>query len=131
MTGKLDNTRLVENMNVAIYVYIDRLNGTKCGGEEIKYFKGPNSDVYQEKGELLRIFLKGSQAKRNLLKIEYPEAYKEMEVIWNIKLNHTANNVPSRYVFQLLCCYNSSAHPICQTGKPDNEDVWYTGRPPL
>ena len=47
-TGKEDQTKLKENLNLAITAYMSRVDGCPCGETYIKLVKGSNSDAIQE-----------------------------------------------------------------------------------
>ena len=52
----LDADKLTENMDLAMDVYIDRVNGAPCCGTNIQLFKGGNDPSLVERREALLIF---------------------------------------------------------------------------
>lgn len=58
--------------------------------------------------------------------------YDYFQKIWDLRTRHMVKNLPAHYVFQLLPCFqNECIHPVCISGKPQNEYCWYEGGPPL
>ena len=53
-------------------------------------------------------------------------------MIWKLRERHLQKDLQLKYVFYLLCCYQSDCvHPMCKKGKPDKEPCWFPGGPPL
>ena len=74
-TGKVDREKLRANMESAMEVYIDRVNGSPCGDTVIHLFKGADSTQYQDCRQDLQIFLEGSKVKKEHLQKEKPAVY--------------------------------------------------------
>ena len=131
----IDTEQLLTNLDNAINVYIDRVNGAPCGQSLITLFKGAkgeHADKLQDRQKDLLIFLKGTKKLKTELKAKKPDKYDYFTVIWNLRKQHMVKGVPEKYVFFLLPCYKSDCvHPVCQRGKPQEEIKWFEGGPPL
>jgi len=57
-TGAIDQEKLRTNIELAMEVYINRVNNSPCGDTQIHLFKGANSTEFQEQRQSLLIFLK-------------------------------------------------------------------------
>ena len=57
--GQIDQNILKESLNLAIDVYLDRVNRCPCGDGVIELFKGANSTQEQFYHDKLKIILKG------------------------------------------------------------------------
>ena len=72
ITGQgLDCDRLATNLDVAIDVYINRVNGAPCGESEIALYKGAideHAERLQDRCHELLIFLKGLKKMKSTLK---------------------------------------------------------------
>lgn len=76
--------------------------------------------------------LKGSNKKRDELRNSDPDLVNFFSKVWKIRKSHMVSGLPPTYMFYLLCCYKPDcAHPICQSGPPENVSLWYPGGPPL
>lgn len=129
-SGKVDCEKLHNNLNLAMDVYISRVDGSPCGTSSIKLYKGADSSENQKLRSLLLIFLKGSKAKRECLRKENREMYQHFEKVWSVRNAHQLPNLPPQYCFALVCCMKSGCpHPICASGK-DPRCCWYDGGPP-
>ena len=130
-TGKVDDDKVKENLDVAIDAYVSRVDGCPCGETCIHLFKGPQSDEYHLKRAKLAAFLK-SKKKRAALRQSDPEVYSYFDKVWSVRNNHMMTGLPS-YIFYLLCCYKAGCkHPLCIKGKqPDTPTTWYPGGPQL
>ena len=62
-TGTVDQDRLRMNMELAMDVYISRVNHCPCDDTQIHLFKGADSSELQEQRQHLQVFLKGSRKK--------------------------------------------------------------------
>lgn len=52
--------------------------------------------------------------------------------IWKLRERHLLKDLPLKYVFYFLCCYESDrVYPLCKKGKPDEELSRFPGGPPL
>lgn len=60
--GKVNETKLKENLSSAIDVYLSRVDGAPCASTEIHLFCGTDSEAYQNENKLVKVFLKGSKA---------------------------------------------------------------------
>ena len=131
-SGKINETRLKENISDAIEVYISRVDGTSCGDTSIRLQKGANSHEYQMFNHHVKIFFSGTKRDKEKFKLEHPDVYCKIKSIWDVWNRHLNKDFPSRYIFHLVCCYQPSCpHPFCQQGKPDTELLRYTGGPPV
>ena len=102
-TGAVDNSKLQENMSLAIDAYIHRVNGCPCGDSVIHLYRGADSTEQQEIREKLLVFLKGSNRSKSALRKQEPTLYAHFQLIWTIRANHMVPDLPS-YVFFLKCC---------------------------
>ena len=60
--GKVNEEILTQNLELAIQIYIERVDQSPCGESVIHLFRGADtSSDYQQKRDYLRIFLKGSK----------------------------------------------------------------------
>ena len=122
----IDKEKLQQNLESAIDVYIDRVNGTPCGGSAISLVKGATDDIaknLQERRPKLITFLRGSQKAKDKLKETDPTLYKYFVEIWDIRNRHMVKELPEKYIFMLRPCYQSDCyHPVCINGNESNED---------
>ena len=119
----MDETKLKENLNLAIDAYIHRVDGCPCGSTSIHLFKGPQSK--------LPLFF-GSKRSRGALKLENRELYNYFDRVWAVRNNHMIQGLPS-CIFYLQCCFKPECtHPACTEGKnASTVTTWYSGGPPL
>ena len=130
--GKVDQEKLLQNLNDAIDVYISRVNGCPCGNTKIHLFKGPESKENQKIREFFMIYVKGNKQERINLQNNHPDEFTMIENIWKLTERHLVKGLPAKYVFELVCCYEKDCiHPECKNGPPDVLPVWYPGGPPL
>ena len=48
--------------------------------------------------------------------------------IWRLRERHLLKDLPLKYVFYFLCCYQSDrVYPLCKKGKPDEELSLFPG----
>ena len=131
-TGTINQSKLKENLNMAISAYISRVDGCPCGDSIIKLFRGCDSQENQEKNEKLSIFLKGSKRAKEKLKSDNPHVYDHFQTVWEIRNRHLVHGIPSSYVFYLRCCYQSDCkHRACQLGKPQEMITWFPNGAPI
>lgn len=129
-TGTVDQDRLRMNMELAMDVYISRVNHCPCDDTQIHLFKGADSSELQEQRQHLQVFLKGSRKKKEELRRKKPTLYSYFDKVWNVKNRHQVLDLPPQYLFLLVCCYGDNCpHPLCQTGKPPCEMTWFPGGP--
>ena len=103
VNGKIDNDKLAENLRLAMDVYIKRVDQTPFGDTVINLFPGAEAQDLQEERELLLVFLKGSEKNRTELKCKNPASFSKFEMIWKIRNNHMRSDLPSQYLFFLVC----------------------------
>ena len=94
-TGSIDESKLKENLSLAVDAYISRTDGCPCGDTEIKLYKGVHSPYHYEK---LQVFFKGSKQAKAELKRKDPELFPQFEKVWNIRNRHMVPNLP-HYIF--------------------------------
>lgn len=112
---------LRKNLESAIDVYISRVDGAPCASTEIHLYKGVDSAKYQEENEVLKVFLKGSKAAKSKIETEKPELYSLVKETWELRGKHIREDVPSKYVFMLQCCFEDDCiHPVCKEEKLKN-----------
>ena len=130
-SGEFSQAKLVENLEAAINVYIEHCNGAPCGNTKILLHKGADSSHLQGIRKDLLSFLKSEKSRKKLM-FENPSLYEQFNVVWSLRNRHMVMGLPSQYIFYLLPCYSSECpHPICQKGKPSQEELWYPNGPPL
>ena len=128
-TGKVDREKLRANMESAMDVYIDRVNGSPCGDTVIHLFKGADSTQYQDCRQDLQIFLKGSKVKKEHMQKEKPAVYSYFQKVWNVRQRHMVPGLPAQYIFLLVCCFvEGCPHPLCQNQQP-TQMSWFPGGP--
>ena len=131
-SGAINEDKLKENLNIAIDAYISRVNGCPCGGTSIQLYRGAESNDSQVVREKLLIFLKGSKKAKESLMRQSPTLYKQFEAVWKVRNNHMITDLPSQYVFFLICCYKKGCtHELCQAGEPVEPITWYPGGPTI
>ena len=131
-TGKIHKERFKRNMEKATEVYINRANESPCGETCIHLLKGSDSSTEQALRVHVLQFLKGSKKQRENLKKECSEAYDLIEKIWTIRGDHIVKDVPTQYVFSLICCFKPGcAHPVCKNHNVTSLPLWYEGGPPV
>ncbi|CAB3977095.1 Chromatin modification-related YNG2 [Paramuricea clavata] len=131
----LDDGKLLENLNLASDVYIDRVNGAPCGETTIKLFKGSkdkHAEYLKNRRPNLLIFLHGSKKARTELKKENSTQFEYFNEIWDLRNSHMIKDLPDQYAFVLLSCYKSNCiHPVCRQGRPIAPLTWFTNGPLL
>ena len=131
-TGKISESKLRQNLAVAISAYISRVDGCPCGNTTIKLFEGSTVEEYHNTSKKLEIFLKGSIKQKKTLQRENASLFSHFQKIWDIRNRHMVKGLPSSYVFFLKCCFDPDCqHPVCQSGPPCSEMCWYPGGPPV
>lgn len=131
-TGKINEDKLKENINLAIDAYISRVDGTPCGDTNIRLFKGSNSELYQDISSSLEVFLKGPAKKQVELQASQPALYEEFKRVWDIRDRHMIKGLPQSYIFFLRCCCQPEcSHPRCRSIGSLNGYTWYPSGPPI
>ena len=129
-TGKVDPEKFKHNMQLATDVYISRVNGCPCGEGTIRLFKGADSTELQELREKLLQYLKGSNRQQEVLRRKDPQIYSYLEEVWAVRNNHMVKDLPTQYLFHLVCCYKPTcSHPFCQAGTHKELPKWFPGGP--
>lgn len=131
-SGETNMNILENNLNSAIDVYIDRVDGAPCASTGVHLYKGPKSDTYQKENEHFKVFIKGNKAAKEKLKKTPPELFAKFERVWGIRKMHLETTYPLKYIFLLRCCYKDGCdHPVCLKGRPIEESTWYPNGPPV
>ena len=131
-SGKIDEQKLKENINDAIEVYISRIDKAPMGDTVIQLQKGADSQKYQLFNRHVKTFLNGKKEAKEALRLEHPDDYSTIQRIWDVRNRHINRDVPTRYVYHLVCCYQPDCpHPLCKAGEPDNSILWYKDGPPI
>jgi len=131
-SGGIDNNKLERNLLAATDVYISRCDKAPFGSSHISLFKGFKNDMLLTRRPKLLTFLKGSKDATLELEKQDPQLFEYFNDVWNLRNRHMVKNLPSRYVFQLLPCYEAHCpHQVCKSGKPEKDYTWYHGGPPL
>jgi len=129
-TGKVDSSKFKSNMQLSTEVYINRVNGCPCGEGTISLFEGAESAKLQELRSVLIKFLKGTKQQKATLKENNSSMYAYIENVWNVRNNHMVWNLPTQYVFQLLCCYKPTCpHPFCRSEYGKDLPKWFLNGP--
>ena len=129
-TGKINQDKLKENLNLAISAYMSRVDGCPCGETNIKLVRGSNSDTLQLTNESLLIYLKGSKKSKDILKTDMPTLYDRFDEVWKVRNRHMVKGLPQSYIFFLKCCYQPGCtHPKCKLAPVTS--TWYSGGPTL
>ena len=119
-TGAINQSKLKENLDLAIYSYISRVDGCPCGTTTISLYKGADSSNYQLMRDKLLIFLKGIVQAKKALQKDYPELFSEFKTV--LRKRHMVPDLPQQYIF--YC-----PHPRCQAGRPESPYRWYPQGP--
>jgi len=129
-TGEIDPQKLKDNLSSAIDVYIDRVDGSPCGTTAIKQYRGIEAAQELENQDKLLLFLKGSKKQKDQLRKDDPELFSGLQKVWDVRNAHLIHQLPSQYIFYLVCCYKEFClHPRCQAGRPSEPLRWYQGGP--
>ena len=133
--GELDEAKLHQNLEAAISVYTSQVNGVPCGGKPIHLTRGSTDELskkQQERRGRLLIFLRGTKKRKKQLQNEYPDEYKYFVTVWDVRSNHMVKDLPENYIFMLVPCYKADCvHPVCRKGRPEKEETWFDGGPPI
>ena len=107
-TGEIDDEKIRRNMDLAIEVYISRVNHCSCGNTCIHLYRGADASNHLEVRDSLLTFLKGSKTARESLYQEKPMLYMyaRFQTVWNIRHRHMVKELPSQYIFMLTCCFD-------------------------
>ena len=133
-SGSIDHNMFKQNLELAIDVYLDRVNLCPCGDGAIQLFKGADSKQQQLYRDKLKTFLKGSRKKKQDLQKSDPESFHLFETVWKIRERHMVVGYPRQYVYFLLCCFQEGCiHPRCQSevGKDPSSITWFPGGPSI
>lgn len=131
-TGAVDESKVRQNLSLAISAYISRVDGCPCGDTTIKLYDGPIMEEHQDVSKKLDVFLKGSNEQKKLLREENSSLYSHFQLVWDICKRHCIPGLLSSYIFFLKCCFERDCkHPGCQLKPPDSELCWYPGGPPV
>ena len=93
-SGELNHELLVKNLELAIDVYLDRVNHCECGDGVINLYKGADSQQQQGYRENIKIFLKGSKKKKEELKRTHADIYNLFESVWDMRERHLIRDIP-------------------------------------
>lgn len=131
----IDKTKLHQNLESAIDVYIDRVNGAPCEDASICLVKGAKDEIaqsLQERRTKLLTFLPGSQKDKETLKKTDSTLFQYFEEVWAIRNSHMVKDLPEKYIFMLIPCYQPTCfHPVCKKGGSSDKDHWFEGGPQL
>lgn len=126
--------QLDKNLNLAIDVYVKRVNGTPCGNGTITLPKG-SSECFakhaKDRRSKLLTFLRGTKKEKNALKGCDPTLYAYFEEVWDVRSRHMVKNLPEQYVFMLVPCFQKSC-PHVKCHSEHNLDLkWFPNGPSL
>ena len=77
-SGQVNEDILKQSLELAIQIYIKRVDQSPCGESVIHLFRGADASVdHHETRDFLKIFLKGSKKSKEQLKQEHPQIYQE------------------------------------------------------
>ena len=130
--GKINN--LCRNLDLAIDTYISFVNKAPCGSTVIHLYKGADSTDHDMYRENLKIFLKGSKAKKAALRQENPSLFEHFKTIWEVRSHHLVEGYPQQYIYFLLACFKPGCpHGLCRrlVGSSRNDFCWFSNGPPL
>ena len=66
------------------------------------------------------------------LREEDPESFIKFEHVWKVRNSHMVPNLPSQYLFYLICCFKEGcSHPVCCSSMASDIPSWYPGGPSL
>ena len=131
-SGSVDESKLKKNLSDAIDVYISRVDGAPRRDTNIRLYRGANSEGNQLLSGFVKSFLNSSKKQRRMLELKHPDEYRMINRIWDIRNSHINKLVLQRNIFHLACCYkNTCSHPLCKSGKPENDILLYKGGPPI
>ena len=117
ISGKVNDAMLCKNLDSAIDVYLSRVDKSPCAKTVIHLTKGANSSDEQKEREIVIKCLKGKAEDKKQAKLQYPDLYKNIENIWQLRQRHMVKGLPVQYVFYLRCCYSPQCiHPLCRSG---------------
>ena len=100
--------QLEKNLNLAIAVYIKRVDGAPCGNGNgnVILFKRSSSELVQQAKDRrpkLLTFLRGTKKERKALKRQ-ATLYSYFEEVWDVRSRHMVKNLPEQYV---LCSFHA------------------------
>ena len=131
-SGKVDQSKLQENLSSAIDVYVGRVDGAPCASTEIRMYRGADCQEYQNENTFVKMYLKGTVEVKENFKKNNPEMYQRINQILDLQERHRCKDVPCKYIFYLRCCYEKGCiHPRCKQGRPEAEPIWHPDGPPL
>ena len=87
-SGQVDQEVLKRNLDSAIDVYLERVDGAPCASTQIHLSKGAESTSERYESELLNIFLKGSKEAKKKLKADHHDMYEKFKGVWTVSENH-------------------------------------------
>ncbi|CAB4005889.1 Chromatin modification-related YNG2 [Paramuricea clavata] len=135
VNGELDQEKLCKNLEAAITVYTNTVNGSPCGGKPIHLTRGSTDEFSKKKQERrnrLLIFLRESKKKKKELQEGHPEEYNYFLKIWRVREDHMVKDLPENYILMLVPCYKRDCvHPVCRKGCPEKEATWFKDGPPI
>ena len=116
-------------MQLATDVYINRVNGCPCGEGTIRLYEADSTELQELRDKLLQ-YLKGSKCQREALQRNDPQIYSYIEDVWAVRNNHMVKDLPTQYLFHLVCCYKPTCyHPFCKAGTHKELPKWFPGGP--
>lgn len=126
--------QLEKNLNLAIDVYIKRVEGAPCGNGNVDLFKGSFSGFVQhakDRRPKLLTFLRGTKKERKTLKRE-ATLYSYFEEVWDVRSRHMLKNLPEQCVFMLIPCFQKGRpHLKCQEGEDQVGLKWLQSKWPI
>lgn len=135
LAGPCNSTeQLDKNLNLAIDVYVKRVNGAPCGNGTITLLKGSSSEFARhakDRRSKLLTFLRGTKKEKKALQEFDPTLYAYFEEVWNVRSRHMVKNLPEQYVFMLVPCFQKSC-PHVKCHSEQNLDLkWFPNGPSL
>ncbi len=115
LLGNFSHEKFKKNIQSAIKVYRERVDGTRAMETEISLFPGIEDSMYHRRRENLLVFLSGSKTAKNQLKHRIPKLWKHFEKVWEVRRNHLVKTpIPHNLAFVLNCCGDETCpHPRC------------------
>ena len=83
-----------KNLDLAIDVYLSRVDKSPCAKTVIHLTKEANSDDEQKEREIVIKGLKGKGEDKKQAKLQYPHLHKNIESIWQLRQRHMVKGLP-------------------------------------
>ena len=108
-SGQVNEDILKQSLELAIQIYIKRVDQSPCGESVIHLFRGADASVD-------------------------PQIFQQFCEVWDLRQRHMMIGYPPQYIFYLLCCFRPGCiHPFCQkhVGMCRSDFSWFPQGPSL